>query len=116
MASTAATRESNAVDASPLSIAALGLLAYVAETLLHELGGHGSVCLVSGGQIVLLAPLYMRCSVETVAIVAAGPAANFLVGLLCLVVLSMPARRAGAFRYFLWLSLCFNWLVAAGYL
>lgn len=103
-------------QANPLSLAALGVLAYVAETLVHEAVGHGGVCMASGGSLTFLAPLYMRCSVVTAAMIAAGPAANVVTGLLCLIALQAPSSRTGAFRYFLWLSFVFNWLVAAGYL
>ena len=102
--------------ANLLSLAALGVLAYVAETLVHEAVGHGGVCLASGGALTLLAPLYMRCSVVTAAMIVAGPAANAVTGLLCLIALQAPSLRNGAFRFFLWLSFVFNWLVAAGYL
>jgi hypothetical protein len=103
-------------EASLLTLAALGTVAFVAETMLHEAGGHGGVCLATGGRITLLAPLYMRCSVVSPAMVRAGPAMNFLSGAVAWLALQAPQARVGAGRYFLWLSLAFNWLVAAGYL
>lgn len=102
--------------ADPITLASLGVLAYVTETLLHEAAGHGGVCLATGGQITLLAPLYMRCSVSTPLMVAAGPAMNAVAGFACLLALRLRSGQAGPLRYFLWLSLVFNWLVAAGYL
>ncbi|HEX3808222.1 MAG TPA: hypothetical protein VHW02_00865 [Rhizomicrobium sp.] len=104
-------------EANIITLMALGVLAYVSETLLHEAVGHGTLCLLGGGKITLLAPLYMRCSAVTLAMVVAGPCANLLGGLICLLALqfkrSEPAR---SFDYFLWLFFIFNWLVAAGYL
>jgi hypothetical protein len=102
--------------ANSFTLAALGVLAYIAETLLHEAGGHGAVCLLTGGKITLLAPLYMRCSIVTPLMVAAGPAMNVLFCLLSFLALQVRSERAGALRYFFWLSFCFNGLVAAGYL
>ncbi len=107
-------RQTGEGQADLLTLAALGVLAFVAETLLHEAGGHGSLCLVTGGKIVELAPLSMQCSVVTPQMVAAGPAMNLLVGLACLIGLRM--RSAGTLAMFLWLSLVFNWMVAEGYL
>jgi hypothetical protein len=105
-----------AAQAHAPTLAALGIVAYVAETMLHEAAGHGGACLATGGRIDLLAPLFMRCSVVSPVMVAAGPALNLLAGLLAWLALR---RRDGAFGstgYFLWLTLAFNWLVAAGYL
>src|SRR6266478_849154 len=89
---------------SPAMIALLGILAYVGETLTHEAVGHGGICLLSGGRIALLAPLYMHCSIVTLPMIAAGPAANVLAGVLFLVVLRSGRQRSATFRYFLWLS------------
>src|SRR6185503_6556660 len=58
------------------TLAALGIVAFVAQSLLHEAVGHGAACLAIGGRITWLTPMYMRCSVESPAMVAAGPALN----------------------------------------
>ncbi|HWA90219.1 MAG TPA: hypothetical protein VG889_09310 [Rhizomicrobium sp.] len=100
--------------ANPVTLAALGVLAYIAETMLHEAGGHGLVCLATGGRIALLAPLFMRCSVVTPWMVAAGPAANALAAAASL--LALYRMRSDAWRYFFWLSFVFNALVMCGYL
>ncbi len=59
--------------ANPWTLAALGVLAHVAQTMLHEAGGHGVACMFEGGRVEMIAPLFMRCSVAAPAIVAAGP-------------------------------------------
>jgi hypothetical protein len=102
--------------ASLPTLAALGIVAYVGETLLHEAVGHGGACVAGGGTVTLLAPLYMRCSEVFPAMVAAGPALNLLAGGAAWIALRDMQGPAGAWRYFLWLTLAFNWLVAAGYL
>jgi len=94
---------------------AIGVIAYVGETVGHELFGHGTVCVFSGGQITALAPLWMRCSVRTIPMVIAGPAFNFLAGGVCAALLWLR-KRSDTVGYFLWLSCAFNLLVACGYL
>src|SRR5580692_3490330 len=91
------------------TILAIGVLAYVGETIGHELLGHGGVCLLDGGRITALEPLWMRCSVQTIPMVVAGPAFNFAVGGLCAAILKLR-RRSDAIGYFLWLSCAFNLL------
>ena len=97
------------------TIAAIGVLAYIAETVGHELIGHGGVCVLGGNRITALAPLWMRCSVQTIPMVAAGPLFNFLAAALLAVALRVRAC-AGPVGYFLWLTCAFNVLVACGYL
>lgn len=55
---------------SGLAILAIGILAYVGETMLHEAVGHGGLCLATGGRVTLLDPLGMRCSVVAPAMVS----------------------------------------------
>ncbi|HEY5409183.1 MAG TPA: hypothetical protein VIJ94_00525, partial [Caulobacteraceae bacterium] len=97
------------------TVLAIGVIAYVAETVGHEFLGHGSVCIINGGHITALAPLWMRCSVHTIPMVIAGPAFNFVVGGFCAAILRLR-KRSDTLGYFLWLSCGFNLLVACGYL
>jgi len=97
------------------TLLAIGVLAYVGETVGHELLGHGSVCILDGGRITALAPLWMRCSVHTIPMVVAGPAFNFAIGGVCAAILKLR-DRSDTLGYFLWLSCGFNLLIACGYL
>jgi MFS family permease len=97
------------------TIAAIGLIAYAGETLGHELIGHGGVCALSGGQVTALAPLWMRCSVQSLPMVAAGPLFNFIAAAAFAALLRWR-RRIDAWSYFFWLSASFNLLVACGYM
>ena len=101
-------------DSLPM-VLAIGVIAYVGETVGHELLGHGSVCMLDGGHLTALAPLWMRCSVHTIPMVIAGPAFNFVAGGLCAAILRLR-KRSDTLGYFLWLSCGFNLLVACGYL
>jgi len=94
----------------------IGLTAALAQFVVHEGLGHGSACVLLGGRILAVAPLWMRCSAEHRLMVLAGPLANVVAGAACWAVLSAARPRAATFRLFLWLSIAFEWLVAAGYL
>jgi hypothetical protein len=100
---------------SALMLIALGALAYICETVGHEALGHGGVCLLTGGRITALAPLWMHCSVQTRVMVVSGPAFNFALGAACAVAVNLR-RRLSALDLFLWLCSSFNLLVAFGYL
>ena len=104
-----------AQDDNLLTVLAIGVIAYVGETVGHEFLGHGSMCMLGGGHITALAPLWMQCSVHTTSMVAAGPALNFVAGGLCAAILRMR-KRSDLLGYLLWLSCAFNLLVACGYL
>jgi hypothetical protein len=107
---------SAAAQDSVLSLMALGIIAYTTETMVHELIGHGGVCLASGGSVTMLTPLWMNCSLQTTAMVAAGPLANLVAALLFWTCLRAAEITSDGLRFFLWLSLAFNSLVFAGYL
>jgi hypothetical protein len=94
----------------------IGVLASVAQFLVHEVGGHAAVCALLGGRVLAVAPLWMRCSSADPAMVLAGPLANVLAGAACWALLRWRAPSGAAARLFLWLSIAFQWLVAAGYL
>jgi hypothetical protein len=100
-------------DSRP-TLAAIGVIAYLGETFGHEAIGHGGVCLMSGGRVTALAPLWMRCSVQTLPLVMAGPLCNFALAAVCAVALRLRPRSE-TLSYFLWLCCAFNGLVACGY-
>jgi hypothetical protein len=95
---------------------AIGVTASVAQFVVHELVGHGTACVLLGGRILAVAPLWMRCTINHRLMVLSGPMANLIAGGLCWVILRSAPPRSPASRLFLWLSIAFQWLVAAGYL
>lgn len=104
-----------AVRDSPASLAAVGTLAYIGETLGHEAVGHGGACLLTGGRVTAVTPLWMHCTVQTSLLVLSGPLFNVVFGIACgAMVYARP--RPGLLTLFLWLSCAFNLLVACGYL
>jgi hypothetical protein len=104
-----------ASDDLPTTLA-IGVTASVAQFVVHEVLGHGSACLLVGGRVLAVAPLWMRCSVDHRLMVLAGPMANVVVGAVCWAVLRASPLRTAGVRLFVWLSIAFQWLVAAGYL
>ena len=103
------------LDDLPTLLAA-GIIAYVAETLLHEAAGHGGMCLAQGHQFTVLAPLWMRCSDFTLPMVAAGPSVNVIAALASFAALRFGKPAHPVIGLLLWLSFAFNALVACGYL
>jgi len=45
-----------------LTLAASGILAYVSCDLLHEMAGHGGVCLTTGGRAITFSTVHFQCN------------------------------------------------------
>lgn len=100
---------------SVVTLAALGVIAYVFETLGHEALGHGAMCIALGGHVEAIAPLWMRCSLTSKFVTAAGPGFNLLAAAVLAAIL-LRFTRLTLLSYLLWLCCLFNALVACGYL
>jgi hypothetical protein len=101
-----------------LMLGALGILAYAASMMTHEALGHGGYCLAVGGHNAMLTAWGERCNFpngQPFGIEAAGPGLQFTAGLLSWWVLPRLSMQASRLRYFLWLYMAFNLLVASGY-
>ncbi len=98
------------------ALMALGVVAYVCETLLHEAVGHGGMCLASGYRVTAIAPLWMHCGTTTPLVNLMGPVANLIGAVVYALVLRLAPPKSDRVRLFIWLSLAFNGLVAAGYM
>ena len=93
--------------------AAIGALAFISTMMIHEAAGHGGVCALLGGRWTLY-PVSMQCSIESRWMVAAGPLANLVAGSALWL---WPWRGlSGSLRYYVWLTMAFNWFNFAGYL
>jgi hypothetical protein len=97
------------------TLAAIGVLAFIATILAHEALGHGGGCIAIGGHAVLH-PVSMQCTVVNRATTAAGPLMNFVVGTGLWVLLRVVRSWSPRLRYFLWITMAFNWFLGAGYL
>jgi hypothetical protein len=98
------------------TMAAVAVMAMCVVTFDHEGLGHGSVCLLMHGHILLLSSSLFRCDVRSGWIDPAGPVVNFLMGTLAFICLRLvPARRL-ALRLFLILITAFSYFWESGYL
>ena len=96
----------------PGTLASLGLLAYVLADIVHHALGHGVACLAVGGRIVSLSAIFVDCTRRGPMIDGAGPLANLVAGLACLLVLAVARRPA--LRLFLALAAAQNLLWFGG--
>ncbi len=99
-----------------LTVAALGLLAMCMVTCNHEALGHGSACMVFGGHIRILTSSVFHCDLPSPWIDFAGPATNFTLGSLALVIrvwLPLPPIKM---RLFLIFVTGFSYFWEGGYL
>ena len=99
-------------------LAALGILAYAASMMTHEALGHGVYCVAAGGHNVMLTAWRERCEfpgVDASGIKLAGLGVQFGAGLLAWLVLHLLPRDATRPRYFVWLTMMFDLLIASGY-
>jgi hypothetical protein len=106
----------NALRNDWLTVAALGLLAMCVVTVDHEALGHGSVCLLVQGRIVLLTSSLFRCSARSGWIDAGGPAMNLLMGTLALMLRMWLPRSFPKLRLFLICVTAFSFFWEGGYL
>jgi hypothetical protein len=100
-----------------LTLAALGMLAYIGCDLGHELIGHGGVCLATGGRTASFSTVHFQCMGGWQPLItAAGILFNIATGtLLWLALRRLPVTSADT-RQFLWLSMGYNLLTGWGYL
>jgi hypothetical protein len=99
----------------PLTLLALGGLAYLLTMLLHEAVGQGVGCLLAGGAP-RITTVATQCEVQPLAMVLAGPLLNWAVGLFLWRALPIVSAEAPRLWWLLWLLFAYNLLIAAGYL
>ncbi|MBZ5555084.1 MAG: hypothetical protein LAO21_20405 [Acidobacteriia bacterium] len=99
-----------------LTLAAIGIVAYVGCDLLHELAGHGGVCLATGGRPVSLSTIHFQCLGGWQALIcAAGILVNLVMGTLLWLIVRRMHTASVHTRYFLWLSMAYNLFTGWGY-
>jgi len=97
------------------TVLAAGILAATLAAVIHETVGHGIGCLADGGKITILTSIWFRCQGAASLTVAAGPAASFVAGLVCLSMLHRWSLN-GEVRLAITLSAAFNLFWFAGQL
>jgi hypothetical protein len=103
------------VFADALTLSAVGIIAYVLSTLIHEGLGHGGACLLSGGTVNVISTVNMECSADTRLVQAGGTLANFAAAALFFALQRLTPRSAPVLRFFCWLTMSINLLMATGY-
>jgi hypothetical protein len=99
-----------------LTLAALGIVAFVLADVTHEGLGHGLAALAVGATPVMLTTCYFNSSGSLSRwIPAAGGIANVVAGLLSVMALRLLRSSGADLRYFLTLVVAFNLLFAASY-
>jgi hypothetical protein len=104
------------VEVHPLTLASLGILAYVLGNIIHEALGHGGACLITGGRPLLITTVNMECSVDNRFVIAGGSLMNAVAAAFFFLVLRATSRNSPRLKYFAWLSMTLNLLSPAGYL
>ena len=97
-----------------LTIAAIAICATVIGNFIHEGIGHGGVCVLTGGQPLVLSTVHFECSMDTRLVAAGGTLANLIFGALFLIA-TRALRQRAPWRYFFWLLMTFNLFDAGGY-
>jgi hypothetical protein len=90
------------------TIAAIGLLAYVAADVAHHALGHGAACIALGGRVASLSSTFVDCTLRGSAIDLAGPLASLVAGAAAMAWLRIATRLSPAARLFWILAAAFN--------
>jgi hypothetical protein len=100
-----------------LTLAALGIVAYIFCDLGHEIAGHGGVCLATGGQPASFSTTHFQClGGWQPAITAAGILFNITFGATLWLTLRKERGLSSPMRHFLWLTMAYNLFSGWGYL
>jgi hypothetical protein len=108
--------ETKRMEVDALTVACLGILAYILGNVLHEGAGHGGACLITGGRPVLITAVNMDCSIDNRLIIAGGCIMNALAAAFFFVLGRRIPRTSPRLKYFVWLAMTLNMLSPAGYM
>lgn len=93
--------KSQAAD-NPVTMTAIGLLAYCSADIAHHVFGHGAACLALGGSLISVSSIVVNCSVLNATFSVAGPIANLALGLVAILA-ARVARTASAVTRLFWI-------------
>ena len=96
---------------SLITFTLIGVAAYMLTDIIHEVIGHGGVCLLIGQKITLLTSVYFRSEPGSVITDLGGPISNLLAGLVLFYILKHRKDLPILTRLllFLTMSYCFYW-------
>jgi len=104
-----------------LTVIAIAVMAYASVYISHEIIGHCGMALLVGNPCTVISstniplasmPPLWKYNI----IVVAGSTANFVIALVCLLLLRRSRIRTPAARYFLWLCMSANLFLASTYI
>lgn len=99
-----------------LTLAALGTASYIFCDLLHELAGHGGVCIATGGRTASFSSFHFQCLGGWQPLIcAAGILMNLAAGVLLWLVLRRGRQASVHVRFFLWFAMAYNLFTGWGY-
>lgn len=103
-----------------ITIIAIAVVAYALANVLHEGLGHGGACLLVGGKPIALSSLHFECDAENSMrakiVASAGSIVNAIAGAVAFILLRRLRGAKPESRFFLWLFMTINLLMASGYL
>jgi hypothetical protein len=98
-----------------LTVGAIGILAYMFGSVLHEGVGHGGACLLVGAKPLALSSVYFECSLDTRLVLAGGTLMNLLAGAMFFTLGRLTGRSYPRLKYFFWISMTVNLFAGTGY-
>jgi len=96
---------------------AIGVFAYMLTTVVHELMGHGAMCVALGGHAVRASSLFLDCDIQRPLIDMAGPGANLITGLSATAVAYVlrDSRTHRHWQVFAWIFAAYSLFFGMGY-
>ena len=107
---------SDEATSDTVTIASIGVIAYILGNMLHEGLGHAGACIVKSGKAISISAVAMDCSADNRLVIAGGTVMNVVAAAAFFFLGRIAGRNSAALRYFLWLSMTINMMEAAGYL
>ncbi len=105
-----------------ITLIAISAFTYALATFLHELTGHGLVCVLLGGKLNEVGAFYIDCNYAAMAdlsirlVALAGPVISLLTGIISFLILARIPTASSHWKVFLWLLGTLGLLTATGYL
>lgn len=91
-----------------ITMASIGVAAYMFADILHEVVGHGGTCLILGIKITLLTSVYFRSSPANFIAGVGGPISNLFFALLFFVILKKKKSLSLLFMLLLLITMSYN--------
>ena len=98
-----------------LTVGAIGILAYMLGSVLHEGLGHGGACVLVGAKPLVISSVHFECSSDSRLVFAGGTAINLLAGALFFALGRLTVPAYPRLKYFSWIAMTLNLYTGTGY-